>query len=245
VLPTVSAGKSHKEDKNVSLTRRDVIIGAGGFACALMSGATAVGQTPKLKVMVAGGHPGDPEYGCGGTIARLTNLGHQVVLLYLNNGAWPPTDAATRTAEATHACQILKARPAYAGQANGHAIVDNDHYADYAKIIDTEKPDMVITQWPLDNHRDHRAITMLTYDAFLCTITKFLTEKIPCNSLPPTTSTSPKQNRSSGPPVMRTPVKRRTDTMRCRIRSRLSAASRAATSEPKLLCFSCKALPTR
>jgi LmbE family N-acetylglucosaminyl deacetylase len=40
----------------------------------------------KLKVIVCGGHPGDPEYGCGGTIARYTELGHDVALLYLNRG---------------------------------------------------------------------------------------------------------------------------------------------------------------
>src|SRR5271166_1565345 len=40
----------------------------------------------RLKVVVAGGHPGDPEYGCGGTIARYTDVGHEVVLLYLNRG---------------------------------------------------------------------------------------------------------------------------------------------------------------
>jgi LmbE family N-acetylglucosaminyl deacetylase len=120
----------------------------------------------KLKVIVAGGHPGDPEYGCGGTVARLTHLGHEVVLLYLNDGAWPPTPANVRTAEAKRACEILGARPAYAGQMNGHAVVDNSHYEDYAKIITAEKPDVIITQWPIDNHRDHRAITMLTYDAW-------------------------------------------------------------------------------
>jgi len=36
----------------------------------------------KYKSLVTGGHPGDPEYGCGGTIARLTALGHEVTLLY-------------------------------------------------------------------------------------------------------------------------------------------------------------------
>ena len=35
----------------------------------------------KLKVVVTGGHPGDPEYGCGGTIARLAAAGNEVVLL--------------------------------------------------------------------------------------------------------------------------------------------------------------------
>jgi N-acetylglucosamine malate deacetylase 1 len=165
-----------------AVTRRDLFIGAGGLATSLtlgpfvtnvMAEVSPASDAPseaktdrKMKVMVAGGHPGDPEYGCGGTIARLTNLGHEVVLIYLNDGGWPPTSAATRIAEAKRACEILKARPAYAGQVNGNAVVDNAHYEGYAKIIDAEKPDVMFTQWPIDNHRDHRAITMLTYDAW-------------------------------------------------------------------------------
>jgi LmbE family N-acetylglucosaminyl deacetylase len=68
---------------------------------------------------------------------------------------------------------LLKARPAYAGQVNGHAVVDNTHYEEYAKLIDAEKPDVIFTQWPIDNHRDHRAITMLTYDAWRQSQKKF------------------------------------------------------------------------
>lgn len=152
------------------LTRREVLIGAGGLASSRVLGESATGTlgeaSGRMKVVVAGGHPGDPEYGCGGTVARLTSLGHEVVLLYLNDGAWPPTPAPTRVAEAKKACELLSARPAYAGQVNGDAIVDKQHYAAYAKILDAEKPDVVFTQWPIDNHRDHRAITMLTYDAW-------------------------------------------------------------------------------
>ncbi len=128
--------------------------------------SAATEPVSKLKIVVTGGHPGDPEYGCGGTVARFTTLGHEVVLMYLNNGAWPPNPATTRMAEAAKACEILKARPAYAGQTNGHAILDNDHYEAYKKIIDAEKPDAVFNQWPIDNHRDHRAISMMTYDAW-------------------------------------------------------------------------------
>ncbi len=159
------------------MNRRDVLLGAARLAPAVIAGAAAInvkaenlsaaaGLVSKLKIVVTGGHPGDPEYGCGGTVARFTARGHEVVLLYLNNGAWPPTPAPTRIAEATKACEILKARPAYAGQMNGHAILDNDHYEAYRKIIDAEKPDAVFNQWPIDNHRDHRAISMLTYDAW-------------------------------------------------------------------------------
>jgi N-acetylglucosamine malate deacetylase 1 len=174
-----------QEDGKVAVSRRDLLIGAGGLASAFIFGAQGIEAAGELragadeppgrmlKVIVAGGHPGDPEYGCGGTVARLTNLGHEVVLLYLNDGAWPPTSASIRVAEAKKACELLKAHPAYAGQFNGHAVVDNAHYDEYAKLIEAQKPDVVFTQWPIDNHRDHRAITMLTYDAWRQSKNKF------------------------------------------------------------------------
>jgi LmbE family N-acetylglucosaminyl deacetylase len=125
----------------------------------------------KLKVVVTGGHPGDPEYGCGGTIARYTDLGHEVVLLYLNPGDWsdkPGYDPSpVRVAEAAKACQILKARPAYAGQHDGKAIVDQAHYDEFHRLLATEQPQVVFTHWPIDNHADHRAISLLVYEAWL------------------------------------------------------------------------------
>jgi N-acetylglucosamine malate deacetylase 1 len=127
----------------------------------------------KLKLMVAGGHPGDPEYGCGGTVARYTDVGHEAVLLYLNDGepvnpGKPPKGPkGFRIAEAKKACEILKARPVFAGQTDGAAVVDNEHYAAFRKIIEDERPDVLLTQWPVDNHPDHRAISMLAYDAWL------------------------------------------------------------------------------
>jgi LmbE family N-acetylglucosaminyl deacetylase len=127
----------------------------------------------KLKIIVAGGHPGDPEYACGGTIAKFTEQGHEVVLLYLNDGAWPPTSAPTRMAEAKHACEILKARPVYANQENGNAIVDRAHYESFASILQAEAPDAVFTHWMIDNHRDHRAIATLCFDAWHSSKRKF------------------------------------------------------------------------
>lgn len=163
------------------VTRRELLTRAGQAAVTLGAGLPAADaaagkilqNTPerKLKVVVAGGHPGDPEYGCGGTIARYAGMGHEVVLLYLNDGAWPASKggapASVRMAEAAKACRILKARPLYAGQINGNAVVDSAHYDHYRKILEDEQPDIVITQWPVDHHRDHRAISTLTFDAWL------------------------------------------------------------------------------
>jgi LmbE family N-acetylglucosaminyl deacetylase len=118
--------------------------------------------------MVTGGHPGDPEYGCGGTIARYADLGHEVVLLYLNEGRPPdlqnPPD---RVAEAGAACTILGARPRFAGQVDGRSVVDAAHADALRALLEDERPDVVFTHWPIDNHADHRATSMLVYDAWL------------------------------------------------------------------------------
>jgi LmbE family N-acetylglucosaminyl deacetylase len=151
------------------MNRREMLAGAGlvaGSAVAKASAEKFAGPADqRMKIVFTGGHPGDPEYGCGGTIARLTSLGHDVVLLYLNDGAWE-TSAQVRIAEAKKACEVLKARPVYANQANGHAIVDNAHYQDFQKILEGENPDGVFTHWMVDNHADHRAIANLTYEAW-------------------------------------------------------------------------------
>jgi N-acetylglucosamine malate deacetylase 1 len=154
----------------MELTRRSLIVrgsmASGAMALGAVSPIGALPKSRKLKIVVTGGHPGDPEYGCGGTIASFAEQGHEVVLLYLNDGAWPPTPAATRLAEAKRACELLGARPAYAGQKNGAAIVDNVHYEEFEKQLNAEAPDALFTHWMIDNHRDHRAIAMLSYDVW-------------------------------------------------------------------------------
>ena len=42
-----------------------------------------------------------------------------------------------------------------------------ERYKAFAAILMAEKPDLVFTQWPVDTHRDHRAASLLTYDAWL------------------------------------------------------------------------------
>jgi LmbE family N-acetylglucosaminyl deacetylase len=146
-------------------SRRHVLSAA--LSAALLSASV------RLKIVVAGGHPGDPECGCAGTMARCAALGHDVVLLYLNRGEGfcGGSDlakcAGIRTAEAQKACQILQARPLFAQQVDGQAVVDNTRYQDFRALLDAEKPDILFTQWPVDRHRDHRAVSQLALDAWL------------------------------------------------------------------------------
>jgi LmbE family N-acetylglucosaminyl deacetylase len=158
-------------------TRRDVLVSSGAVVMGLPLGAALAqdqAAAPKrLKVAVVGGHPDDPESGCGGTMARLADLGHEVVALYLTRGEHGipgktnAQAAEIRTAEAQKACGILRARAAFAGQVDGATAINPARFDAFAVILLGEKPDLVFTHWPVDTHRDHRTASLLTYDAWL------------------------------------------------------------------------------
>ena len=124
------------------------------------------------KVLVIGAHPDDPETMCGGTMIKLREMGVEVVSVYLTGGeAGIPgktheESSAIRTAEATKACEVLGVRPVFMTQIDGNTEINKARYAEMKALIEAEKPDMVITHWPIDSHRDHRVCAMLVYDAW-------------------------------------------------------------------------------
>jgi LmbE family N-acetylglucosaminyl deacetylase len=149
------------------MTRRGWLIQLG-----LAAGAQAIPLDKKLKVVVVGAHPDDPESSCGGTMARYADLGHEVFALYLTRGEagikgkTAEEAAAIRTAEAERACAILKARPLFAQQVDGQTEVNAKRYEEFRQIVEAQKPDVVFAPWPIDSHRDHRAASLLTYDVW-------------------------------------------------------------------------------
>jgi len=155
-----------------SLGRRDALrLVVAPLALAAVGGRLR--PAAPLRVLVVGGHPDDPESGCGGTIARYAGAGHTVVVLYLTrgeagiDGRTHDEAARVRTAEAERACALLGASPRFAGQVDGDTRVDTAAYAAVRALFDDLRPDVVLTQWPVDTHRDHRAASLLAYDAWL------------------------------------------------------------------------------
>jgi len=154
-----------------------LLVNSGALAATTIEAAVAAEATAPiarpLKVLVAGGHPDDPESSCGGTIAKYAGQGHNVSVLYLTcgeRGIIGKTRAETgaiRTAEAEHACRIMGAKPIFAGQVNGAVEVTRERYAEYLKFVEAENPDVIFTHWPIDSHYDHAACSVLTYNAWL------------------------------------------------------------------------------
>jgi len=152
------------------LTAAGSLIGLTAFAA---PSAKAGSQGKKLKVVVAGAHPDDPESGCGGAIALFTKQGHEVVITYLTRGEGGiegkshDEAAKIRTDEAIKACKILGSRPEFLGQIDGSCEITNTRYAEVYDFFKRENPDIVFTHWPVDTHRDHRICSLLVYDAWL------------------------------------------------------------------------------
>ncbi|TAL42592.1 MAG: PIG-L family deacetylase [Chitinophagaceae bacterium] len=126
----------------------------------------------KLNVVCVGGHPDDPESGCGGTLAKFTTAGHKVTVVYLTRGEagiegkTHEEAAAIRTKEAETACIILHATPFFAGQVDGAGMVNNEWVNKMQNIIQPLQPDIVFTHWPLDTHKDHQCAALLTIQSY-------------------------------------------------------------------------------
>ena len=126
-----------------------------------------------LKVICIGGHPDDPESGCGGTLTRYVELGHSVTILYLTRGERGIRDkgldeaAKIRTAECEKACQIIGARPRFFGQIDGATEMTRAHVQAMTKILQEEKPDVIFTHWPVDTHMDHQVASLLAIRSWM------------------------------------------------------------------------------
>lgn len=126
-----------------------------------------------MKVLCVGGHPDDPESGCGGTLARYSALGHAVTVLYLTRGERGISGkslaeaAQIRSAECETACRIMGAKPVFFGQIDGATELTQVHVDAMKRLLAAETPDLIFTHWPVDTHMDHQVASVLTIRAWM------------------------------------------------------------------------------
>ena len=102
----------------------------------------------------------------GGTIARLVEQGHDVLMLDMTNGEpTPHGDPATRAVEAARAAEILGARRRLLDLPNRELVhsIATRHLV--AGVIREHRADIVFTPAMPDAHPDHVATTRIVEDA--------------------------------------------------------------------------------
>jgi hypothetical protein len=60
------------------LAQSGVLSAVVPFTASDLSGEKVIARDKRLRVVVVGAHPDDPESSCGGTMARYSDLGHEV-----------------------------------------------------------------------------------------------------------------------------------------------------------------------
>jgi LmbE family N-acetylglucosaminyl deacetylase len=131
------------------------------------------------NIVCVGGHPDDPESGCGGTLSLLAQAGNKVNIAYLTRGeAGIPGKshaeaAAIRTNEAKEAAATIGAKPYFVGQVDGDTSFNHREIKKLLDLFDALKPDLVYTHWPLDSHPDHQVASLLSVQCWLRMNKKF------------------------------------------------------------------------
>lgn len=142
-------------------------------APAILAGPTRPATAAPLSVVCVGGHPDDPESGCGGTLARYAAQGDTVTVVYLTRGergieGKALNEAARiRSAECETACRIIGARPVFFGQIDGATEVTHAQVDAMRQLLAPLRPDLIFTHWPVDTHMDHQVASVLTIRAWM------------------------------------------------------------------------------
>ncbi len=119
-----------------------------------------------LNILVAGPHPDDQELGMGGTIARLADQGHNVLLVDMTNGEpTPHGDPETRAREAARAAEILGVERRLVGLPNRFVQHTIEARHAVAGVIREHGAQVLFVPYPEDAHPDHRATTRIVEDA--------------------------------------------------------------------------------
>ena len=134
------------------------------------------------QVLVVLAHPDDPEYFCGGTVARWAAEGADLTYCLVTSGDKGADTAEVdgqelarlRQEEQRAAAKVLGVRTVvFLGRPDGMLEPDLDLRRDIARAIRRFRPDIVITCDPTTlfshgkgiNHPDHRAVGLATLDA--------------------------------------------------------------------------------
>lgn len=132
------------------------------------------------RVLVVLAHPDDPEFFCGGTVARWAAEGHHVTYCLLTRGERgadePGVDlealARRREDEQRQAAEVLGVREVlFLNHPDGYLNPSPDLRRDVVRVIRQIRPKTVVTCDPTNyysrfiNHSDHRAAGQVTLDA--------------------------------------------------------------------------------
>lgn len=119
-----------------------------------------------MNILVVGPHPDDQELGMGGTIAKLAEQGHNVLLLDMTNGEPTPHGSPEiRAKESVKAARILGVKRVGLDLPNRVLVHSIEARHKVAGVIREHQAQIIFTPFFQDSHPDHIATTRIVEDA--------------------------------------------------------------------------------
>lgn len=163
--------------------QRPVVPTAQAAAAAVPAQAPSDG---KLRIIIFGAHPDDPEYRGAGVAMKWAAMGHHVKLVSVTNGDighWQMAGgplAQRRTREVMEVGKRLGVTTEVLDIHDGELMPTLENRRTITRLIRQWNADVVITNRPNDYHPDHRYTSILVQDsAFMVTVPFF------CPDVPP------------------------------------------------------------
>jgi len=133
---------------------------------------------PKVDVMAFGAHPDDIELGCGGTLIKLVDLGHSVVLVDMVQGEMGTRGTVeTRRAEAAAAAKIIGAvARENLKLEDGNIRADEEAKRRVVEVVRKHRPRLAFIPYYKDRHPDHYHASQVAYEGiFLAGLAQYET----------------------------------------------------------------------
>ena len=119
----------------------------------------------KVNILAIGAHPDDIEIGCGGTLIRYADMGHNVYLLIMTEGS-QGGGSEIRRYEQTAAMDALGAREVFwGGYEDTQLLVTQEMITRIETVIARVSPQIIFCHYPDDTHQDHRHLSQATQSA--------------------------------------------------------------------------------
>jgi len=149
-----------KLESHPSIEMASAIIESGYFRRNLVP--LAVELNALEKVIVFAPHQDDEVIGCGGLLSKLSQLGHEIHIVFLTDGDnVEKTMKGFRLEEAESVGKELGAKIHNIDIYNVDFHVNNDHLQHISCVVDEIKPNAIFTIWPLDAPPKHRICNVI------------------------------------------------------------------------------------
>ncbi len=110
-----------------------------------------------MNILAIGAHPDDIEFGCGGTLIKYAQNGHNVFMLILTDGCFGG-DPVVRRCEQEKAAKFIGVKKVFWGGFRDTELVESrELILKIDEVVSKVKPDIALLNYIEDIHQDHRA----------------------------------------------------------------------------------------